>query len=173
MIYEYRNARYHHDGGIDCEINHPEHGWLPHLVHAHDNPEFFAHIENEGPVAPYVQPEPTNADVTVERDRRALAGKTFTLSSGPQVAVAGDDITTRNLQALALAAQARMAVGDDTATPYRDETNTIHNLTPAQVFELWSQGSAYVSAIYQASWALKDNPAGIPADFTGDHHWPA
>lgn len=26
---EYRNAKYNQDGSIDCDINHPVHGWIP------------------------------------------------------------------------------------------------------------------------------------------------
>lgn len=29
-----------------------------------------------------------------------------------------------------------------------------------------------VSAVFQASWAIKDNPAGIPANYTADEYWP-
>lgn len=118
-------------------------------------------------------PEP--ADVNAERDRRVRAGKTFTVTGHPDpIPVQGDPTTQMNLMALAQAAQARMAQGDTTTiTPYRDDANVIHDLTPPQVFELWSLGAAYVSAIYQASWALKDDPGGIPADFAEDSHWPA
>ena len=171
MIYEYRNAKYHKDGGIDCEIHHPKMGWLPHLVHVQDNANFFNHIEKEGGVAPYKASLPTNADVNTERDRRILLGTSINLPSGTIVSVAGDAETTRNLQGLAVAAQARIAIGDSTTTPYRDENNVIHNLSPQEIFMLWSLGSAFVSGLYQASWALKDATGGIPHDYQEDHHW--
>ena len=115
----------------------------------------------------------TGEQVNRERDRRVRLGTDFALTGGPTVAVAGDDQTKVNLHAMALAAKARMDAGDvATLTPYRDENNAIHNLTPPQLFELWSMGSAYISAIYQASWVLKDNPAGVPTDYKEDTHWP-
>lgn len=117
-------------------------------------------------------PELTNGDVNAERDRRILEGHTFTTSAGP-IAVAGDEITTRNLQALAVLAQMRISSGEaSTITQYRDETDTIHDLTQAQVIELWSYSVAFVEANFQASWAIKDDPDGIPENFTDDTYWP-
>ena len=116
----------------------------------------------------------TGADVNAERDRRVKAGASFNVTNHPvPIHVAGDEVTQTNLLALATAASARIAQGDvSTLTPYRDETNQIHNLTPPQVFELWSHGAAFISNIYQASWSLKDDPNGIPADFAEDSYWP-
>jgi len=116
--------------------------------------------------------QPTGDAVNRERQYRILAGRVFPVTGTDGVWVAGDDVTMRNLQGLAFAAQLRLAQGDaGTVTPYRDESNTIHNLVPAQVVELWSLGSAYISAIYQSSWALKDGES-IPADYADDKHWP-
>lgn len=116
----------------------------------------------------------TNEDVNAERDKRIMVGRDFTVSGyANTIAVSGDTTTQTNLMALGLAAQARMAQGDlTTPTPYRDENNVIHQLTPPQVFELWSVGAAFVSLVYQASWAIKDDAAGLPADIPGDSRWP-
>lgn len=123
--------------------------------------------EDETPVEPL-----TNADVNAERDRRILEGRTFTTSAG-HIAVAGDEITTRNLQALAVSAQMRVANGEEyTTTQYRDETDTIHDLTQPEVIELWSTAASFVEANFQAAWTIKDDPNGIPDDFTDDKHWP-
>lgn len=118
---------------------------------------------------------PTGADVNAERDRRVKAGASFAVTNHPvPIHVVGDEVTQTNLLALATAASARVAQGDvSTLTPYRDETNQIHQLTPPQIFELWSLGAAYLSAVYQASWALKDASGGVPADFLSDIHWPS
>jgi hypothetical protein len=140
-------------------------------------------IERDGPPASagamwqgdaWVDPAPTGENVNQERERRILAGKSFTLSGhADPVAVSGYDTTQTNLLALAIAAQARIASGDDTTlTPYRDEENVVHQLTPPQVFDLWSQGAEYISKIYQASWAIKDDPAGIPENIVDDPRWP-
>lgn len=118
---------------------------------------------------------PTSADVNAERDRRILVGKDISVTGyANPIAVSGDDTTQTNLMALSLAAQARIGQGDTaTLTPYRDESNAIHQLTPPQMFELWSLGATFVSLVYQSSWVLKDDANGIPADYKDDYHWPA
>ncbi len=114
----------------------------------------------------------TNVDVNIERDFRVNLGKVFVIPGVGSISVSGDNETMRNLQALAFAASLRVAAGDVlTLTPYRDDTNTIFQLTPPQVIELFSYGAAYVSAVYQASWALKDN-LPIAIDYHDDRHWP-
>lgn len=125
--------------------------------------------------APPVEPTKpvTNQEVNTERDRRVLKGNTFEVNAYGPVTIAGDDTTIRNLQGLALSAQLRMAQGDlTTLTNFRDETNVVHQLLPEQVIDLWAQGAAYVSALFQAAWTLKDNPDGIPTDYRDDKYWP-
>lgn len=117
-------------------------------------------------------PAPTGDDVNAERNRRILAGKTFTLSNDAVVELIGAETDMRNLQALAFAASLRIGAGDTTTiTNFRDNANVIHQFTPPLVVELFSVGSAYISAIYQASWVLKDG-ASIPADYAADENWP-
>lgn len=54
----YRNAIYTADGRIDCEIEHPEYGWIPFTADPNDvaehGREIFARIVEEGTAAPYV-----------------------------------------------------------------------------------------------------------------------
>lgn len=40
MDIEIRSARYAAQGGVDCEINHPEYGWIPFTA-SPDDPEQF------------------------------------------------------------------------------------------------------------------------------------
>lgn len=51
---EYRHATYNEFGTIDCEINHPQHGWIPITLSPSDPPTaaLFAKI-SKGPVDPY------------------------------------------------------------------------------------------------------------------------
>lgn len=116
----------------------------------------------------------TTSDVNAERDRRLLEGSVFTPTGHDRsVAVGGDDTTAKNLQGLAFAAQLRLAQGDTThVTKYRDENNEYHNLVPGQVLDLWSQGVAWIEAVLNASWVIKETEGGIPADFKDDTHWP-
>jgi hypothetical protein len=116
---------------------------------------------------------PLNQLVNVERDRRVLEGSTFQITGYGTVRIRGDETTTRNLQGLAFGAQLRMAQGDlSSLTPFRDEDNVVHMLTPMQVIELWSKGAAFISACFQAAWDLKDGPEGIPEDYQEDRYWP-
>lgn len=126
-------------------------------------------------IAPYVAPPApalSGADIDRERDRRVQAGLTVTVAGYGDVALQGRDIDMRNLHGLATAAQLRIAGGAGaTLTPFRDRNNEIHQLNQMQILDLWSQGAAFVSAVFQSAWALKDNPP-IPANFADDEFWP-
>lgn len=127
-----------------------------------------------GAVAPYAPPpppEPNKTDVQRERDRRILAGSTFTLTGYPNpVRLAGDERTTTNLHARMSLAQQRLQMGDTTPFGWRDEDNVVHMLTPAQIIELFAEASMFVDHVYHKSWQLIDNPP-IPADYADDKHW--
>ena len=174
---EFRNPEYTADGRIKCEINHKAFGWIPFTASPDDAPSaaLFAEIVEAGGIAAYAAPtppSPTAADVNAERDRRIIEGATFTISGYGDVRSLGRDIDKTNLQALGFAASLRIAAGDvTTITPFRDADDVVHDLTPPQVLELWSQASTYVSSVFQASWAIKDDPGGIPVDYTADAHW--
>lgn len=108
-----------------------------------------------------------HAAINAERARRITAGKVF-----DGVYVTGRDEDARNLTNLALGAQLRISQGDTaTHTTYRDGNNVDHDLTPSQLLSLWQQSAAYVSALYEASWALKAMDP-LPADVTDDGLWP-
>lgn len=59
---EYRNARYLANGDIDCEVNHPTHGWLPYTasIDAPDpeNRRLFMDVVKGDDVAEYTPPPP-------------------------------------------------------------------------------------------------------------------
>ncbi|MBO9441368.1 DUF4376 domain-containing protein [Phaeobacter italicus] len=118
-------------------------------------------------------PPPTPGDVNAERARRLVAGTSVNITGHGPVTLSGRDEDTRNLQGLAFAAQLRLSQGDTThQTTFRDAENVDHVLTPAQVLEMWSLGSAWIEQVYAASWALKDTQGGIPADYGNDAYWP-
>lgn len=124
------------------------------------------------PPPPPPPPTPTCAEVDAERDRRVREGVTVSVTGYGPVALQGRDMDMRNLHGLATAAQLRLAAGAGaTLTPFRDKANVIHQLSQPQIIDLWSKGAAFVSAVFQAAWALKDAPT-IPPDFANDRHWP-
>jgi hypothetical protein len=175
MTYQYRNARHNQYGSIDMEINHPAYGWIPftaaeddELQHGRDL--YAAALPTAGPA---LTPVINSFQVNNERERRIVAGKTIDVPGYGQIPLQGRDQDMINLQALAFAASMRIAAGDTTTlTPFRDASNVGHMLTPPQVLAMWSLGSTWISAVYQASWALKALDP-IPVDYTNNSHWPA
>lgn len=124
-----------------------------------------------GKFIPPSRPLPTDDDVNAERARRITEGTTVNVTGVGAMPVAGREEDTRNLQGLVTAAQLRLASGDTTtAINFRDDANNMHALTPSQVVELWEKAEGYISAVYAASWTLKDGT--IPADYADDRHWP-
>lgn len=103
--------------------------------------------------------------INAERNRRIIAGTVI-----GDVYVTGRDEDARNMMALALAAQMRIAAGDETTTIFRDGDNTDHELTPMQILNLWQQSAAYVSHLYAKSWEIKALET-LPDDITENDLW--
>lgn len=153
------------DGRVDAVSLQPASGYIkvPDTVFAGD-------LYTNGVFTPQ-NTAPTPTAVNVERDRRILQGNTFALSTGKEISLRGDDTTKENLQALAFAATLRIQQGAaNSITLFRDNTDYVHELTQAEVLELWSKSAEFVSTMFQAAWFLKDGPA-IPQDYTDDAHW--
>jgi hypothetical protein len=78
----YRNAKYIDDTRIDCEIEHPTHGWIPYTLDPADtdmtidNSALLAAMTSAGDVAAYVPPtqaelgEIASQVVRAERDMK-------------------------------------------------------------------------------------------------------
>jgi hypothetical protein len=82
----YRNAKIINDKGwVNCEINHPEYGWIPYTLDPADtdmtinNDDLIAAMAANGDVAPYVPPTQeerdaeTAAAIRQERDMKLIA----------------------------------------------------------------------------------------------------
>lgn len=109
--------------------------------------------------------------INLERDERVKTGSTFTLSTGKIIPQGGTDQDTRNLQALAFGALMRQGLGDnETITEFRDRDNDMHDLTPGEILELWSLGSAFVQMLYKKSWELK-SMEWVPENWQDDVFW--
>lgn len=121
---------------------------------------------------PTMTPMVTDAMVNAERDRRVAFGATVQIDGYGTVPLQGRLQDQTNLLGLVTAASLRLAAGDTaTTTKFRDAANVDHDLTPGQIIEMWSKGSAWISAVYQASWVIKAMDP-IPADFSDDSRWP-
>lgn len=80
---DYRNPVYTENGCIDCEIDHPELGWLPFTADPNDVEEhgrqLFSKIIKDGGVTEYVPPPPPTEEEVAEvvrRERDALLAET-------------------------------------------------------------------------------------------------
>jgi len=72
---EFRNPEYNEHGTIDCEINHPDYGWIPHTIPADENPQLQAAAIEAGP-APYTPPPaPDPAEAIVAWRAGAVASQ--------------------------------------------------------------------------------------------------
>lgn len=112
------------------------------------------------------------AAVMIERDRRIVEGTVISVAGYGMVSLQGRQVDRDNLSDLAFAALLQINLGAGaTLTAFRDKENVIHQLTQPQVVDLWTQAGAYVSAVYESSWALKDMTE-IPANFADDEFWP-
>lgn len=73
----YRNARYIDATRIDCEIQHPEYGWIPYTLDPADadttikNDELLSAMTVNGDVAAYVPPTQEELDALTAQDVRA------------------------------------------------------------------------------------------------------
>jgi hypothetical protein len=75
----YRNAQYINDNGwIDCEIDHPDYGWIPYTLDPADtdmtvnNDDLLAAMAKVGDVAAYVPPTKAELDVILSAQLREI-----------------------------------------------------------------------------------------------------
>lgn len=123
-------------------------------------------------IAPTTTPMVTTDMVNAERSRRIASGTQVDVAYHGYVALQGRDEDKTNLQGLAFGATLRISGGDTTTlSKFRDAQNVDHFLTPPQLVEMWSLGSAWISSVFQASWDLKAMDP-IPLDYTDDKYWP-
>ena len=72
----YRNAKHISEGRIDCEIEHPMHGWIPYTLNPADtkNDELLGAMTEAGDVAAYVPPTQAEIDAALAAEVRADRG---------------------------------------------------------------------------------------------------
>ena len=68
FVMDFRNAIYTADGKIDCEIDHPVHGWIPFTADPDDVEPLGAQVfaAAQASAAPYVPVPPDPAEVVAE-----------------------------------------------------------------------------------------------------------
>lgn len=77
----YRNAKYINDSGwIDCEIEHPVHGWIPYTLDPADtdmtvnNDDLLAAMTLANDIEAYIPPTQAELDIARAIDVRGLRG---------------------------------------------------------------------------------------------------
>lgn len=63
---EYRNAQYNENGTIDCEINHPEYGWIPCTVSPDDKETASIFDNAKSNAKQYTPPVKTQEEIEAE-----------------------------------------------------------------------------------------------------------
>ena len=176
-----RNIAFNQFGTIDCEIDHPEWGWIPFTADP-DDPEELGRLVYDaaleaGP-APYVPPapEPVSADdVARERDRRLeldfeFGGVMYQRDRVSMSRIAG----ASQLAALAIAQGAQAGDllwhGGDTPFGWIASDDTV---TPMDAQTVIAFGMAAAARETQLVFAARNlrNMDPIPDDFADDKWW--
>lgn len=128
----------------------------------------LVNIDTSQPALPMFQ-QARRLRINMERTRRFAMGAPIDLGGGLifRADVSGE--ARINITALGAAAAQALAAGSPFSIVFRDAANVSHTLDAAQTAALAQQAMAYVSAVYAASWALKD---GTETDITNDANWP-
>lgn len=123
----YRNAKYINDNGwIDCEIEHPEFGWIPYTLNPNDadmtinNDELLAVMAERNDIAAYVPP--TQAELDAAAAEAVRAERDFRLQTEVDP-IAGNalrwaDLTAEQQQAWADYRQALLDITDQAGFPH-------------------------------------------------------
>ena len=122
----YRNAQYIDDTRIDCEIEHPEFGWIPYTLDPADtdmtidNNALLAAMASAGDVAAYVPPTQAELDEAAAQAVRAARDMELAAEVDP---IAGNALRWAALDAETQAAwaayrQALLDVPEQTGFPH-------------------------------------------------------
>lgn len=163
---EWRNPERLPDGRYDCEVRHPQLGWIPLTASPNDalTAEIHAAIAASGSI-PDKEVTVTALDVTRERERRERLGADFPVTG---LATSPVRVTAAQRSNIADADQFRDAMSEP--IPFEDANGVRHQMTRDQIHELALLGAAYVQQLHTASYTLRQMDP-IPADYTDDGHW--
>lgn len=146
-------------------------------------------IADEAFAAAWIEAQPNAADLVAEvvpppddrpyrervdayRDQVVAAGVDFDLPGYGTIHLQGRPQDMVAILGLSLTAQQLQGAGQaGRVLPFRDRENIVHQLTPGQIVQVFQVGSAFVSSVMQASWAMKDagDESVDPADRA---NWP-
>lgn len=164
----FRNPVYNSSGTIDCEIPHPEFGWIPFTASPDDSMEYgqqlFAEIVASGePIAPY-QPsidtlaDAKRAEIQSAMERELAAGMPYLMPDGSEEVIQTREQDETNLLNLAIEARDLRAAGVTEPTQYlRVLSNKVYQLTPEQMIAATDATQAFKRKWLNKAWRLKDD----------------
>lgn len=116
--------------------------------------------------------EDLKRQINNHREKIIVNGCNVAIANVGTIYVTGSEKDVRNVAGLGQGAIVRIMTGDETTVDFRDGNNDMFTLTPQQMLELWQKSAGYISAIYQASWVIKEMDP-IPRDYTDESYWPS
>lgn len=176
-----RNAKHNADGSIDCEIQHPKHGWIPFTAAANDIEEHGRAVHaailsgDAGEIAPYEPPPPPDL-AEVKRAARATVDQRFALAVHQFPWDFGGEIGLQHLQLRSVTDQANWLVAlgkaermvaagqgaELTPTGIRTQENVTVPVTADQAVAVLAAVSTFGELTMARAWAIKDQINAAP-----------
>ncbi|ABE58738.1 DUF4376 domain-containing protein [Chromohalobacter israelensis] len=157
---DYRAPALNASGGIDCEIDHPDYGWIPFTASPDDDEPagralYRRIVESEGDLEAYREPLGDLAarkrdEIEAARDDAIAGGFEHTFGDTTDI-VQTRERDRENITRLAVSAQRK----PDATFPFRAASNTEYRLTADEMLALHDAEQAHVSEQYRRSWELK------------------
>lgn len=122
---EYRNAKYIEGSRIDCEINHPIHGWIPFTCDPTDSgatfnvAELYAEMQSDPATKEYIPPSQEEIDARLAKNIRTRRDDILRYEVDPIVSnpLRWADLTPEQQQLWATYRRALLDITDQTGFP--------------------------------------------------------
>lgn len=91
-----RNARFHRNNVVTCEVNHKEYGWIPFAASPDDEVDYGRYLHNELVTERLDEIAPANLDALAEEDARMVRSqRNLLLSSTDWTQLPDVPVTTK------------------------------------------------------------------------------
>lgn len=160
---ESRNAVFNAQGSIDCEINHPVHGWIPFTASPEDNVQLgvdlFNALQETAQPAPVISLAALKAERVLQVEAARDLGRydpDATVTTGSGANTITWQVDPGSMAELNDAITLFTAMG---GTPegfvWRDADNTNHPAPLSLLVQIGAARAVQKQAIWSASWTLK------------------
>ena len=148
-----RNVQYNVHGTIDCEINHPVHGWIPFTASPDDVEPLGLEIYSRavageyGPIAAYQAPVPTPEQIIAEKkaQRQAIVDAITVITSTGKVFDGNEDAQSRMSRAIQAAQIASIPSTTWVLANNVPTTVTLAELQEALVLSMQAMGAVWAT----------------------------